>query len=119
MARRSCAFICGSLLPCPLFGNIAVQPAAAADPTRWFGAAARPGNFTYNSSRSLNAAEISAPLNRSHKGFTVRIHENAWQVDGFALIHLLADHRLAPGPTADRGRRDARTRAQPIPRGIF
>jgi hypothetical protein len=34
MVRRTCAFICGSLLLSPLFGNIAVEPAAAADPIR-------------------------------------------------------------------------------------
>src|SRR5690348_12175156 len=34
MARRTCAFVCGSLLLSPLFGNIAVEPAVAADPIR-------------------------------------------------------------------------------------
>ena len=34
MVRRTCAFIGGSLLLSSLFGNIAVQPAAAGDPIR-------------------------------------------------------------------------------------
>jgi len=49
----------------------------------------------------------------------VRIHEYAWQVDEFALIHLLVVDRPAPGPAADHGWRSARAHTRQIRRGLF